>query len=99
MGEAIGTTLLFENDTCRVWLLVLEPGQASDWHTHQLPYVYVATRSGSAATEFADGTVEPGDDYPGFARYMAPDAGHRLVNTGPGRYENVIIELKETASD
>jgi beta-alanine degradation protein BauB len=94
LSTDVGTKLLFEDDRCRVWLLTLGAGQASDWHLHPNPYVYVATTPGQARTECVDGTFEESADDIGTARLRAPDAGHRLVNLGGAEYRNIIVELK-----
>lgn len=95
LSADIGTTLLFEDNECRVWLLALAPNQSSAWHLHQHPYVYVATTPGRARTECIDGTSEESADDIGTARYRTPDSGHRLVNLGPSPYRNIIVELKD----
>ena len=41
-GEPLGdiaTKLLFENELVRVWEMHLAPGERSDRHRHELPYV------------------------------------------------------------
>lgn len=92
----VGTRLLFEDESCRVWLLDLEPGGVSDWHRHDHPYVFVVTRPGVVRTEYSDGGLELQDGDPiGAAQLRYPDAGHRLVNIGPTQYRNIIVELKE----
>jgi hypothetical protein len=97
---AVGTKLLFENENCRVWLLQLEAGHASEWHVHDCDYVYVVTAPGTAITEHVSGSADADDDdHLGLSRYLAPDIGHRLVNTGSSVYENIIVELKGTAHD
>lgn len=92
----VGTRLLFEDESCRVWLLELEPGGASDWHVHDHPYVFVVTKAGVVQTDYRDGSVELQDGDPiGSAQLRYPDAGHRLVNVGTTRYRNIVVELKE----
>lgn len=93
----IGTQLLFENDTCRVWLLRLEPGGATDWHVHEYDYVYVVTAPAPVVGDYLGQESESQDDAIGTARYRVPDPGHRLRNMGATTYENIIVELK-TAS-
>ena len=40
----IGDTVIFENDTVRVWKLDLDPGEIQVWHQHDLPSVSGSTR-------------------------------------------------------
>ncbi|MEA2496642.1 MAG: hypothetical protein QOJ29_4553 [Thermoleophilaceae bacterium] len=91
----VGTRLLHEDDFRRVWLLDLDPGEATEWHQHDSDYVFVVTQSGVVRTEYADGSTETqdGDDL-GHAEYRQRDTPHRLVNVGDHPYGNVVIELK-----
>ena len=93
MGQ-IATTLLFENEYVRVWNLLLEPGEATDWHQHELDYLYIVIEPGKVQTEYIDGTCEKQDDTPGTVVMRRIDKAHRLVNTGTSSYSNVVIELK-----
>lgn len=94
-NEPIGTTLIFENDVCRVWHLELAPGAASSWHTHGCPYSYVVTRPGPVHTEYQNGEVEHQNDPRGTTVHRSGGDLHRLVSNSPELYENIIVELKE----
>ena len=50
MGNKIADKIVFEDEYCRVWSLALKPGEATDWHTHDLSYVYVVTAASPART-------------------------------------------------
>lgn len=97
--EQIGTRLIHEDEECRVWLLELEPGEASDWHVHECDYVFVVTQAGRVCTELVEGGAEIQDDSVGDSRYHTADSGHRLVNLSNSRYRNVIVELKGVRRD
>ena len=90
----VGTQLLYEDDDCRVWLLDLPSGAASDWHVHSCDYVYVVTKATQVQTEYSDGRVDDQDDVVGATGYHTVDGGHRLVNRGDQAYRNIIVELK-----
>jgi hypothetical protein len=94
LSGAIGTQLLFEDDIVRVWLLDLAPGEATEWHEHDCDYVFVVTKPGAVRCEYVDGTVEAQDDRLGAVVHRRRDTGHRLVNTGEDRYQNIVVELK-----
>ncbi len=94
--EPVGSTLLFESEACRVWLLALLPGQSSNWHEHLCDYVYIVIRAGAVYTENEDGTKDHQYDNLGDSRYHQKCRRHRLVNAGETRYENIIVELKKT---
>jgi quercetin dioxygenase-like cupin family protein len=95
ISSKVGTTKLFEDDRVRVWVLDLEPGQATEWHEHDCDYVFVVTMPGCVETQYVDGATEAqiGDPV-GQAQYRVRDKPHRLVNTGETHYQNIVIELK-----
>ena len=99
LTRTVGTQLLFEDETTRVWLLDLAPGDATQWHEHDCDYVFVVTRPGPARCEYVNGSVELQDDELGAARYRRRDPGHRLVNCGDERYQNIVVELKRTSGE
>lgn len=93
----VGTELLFENDTVRVWSMELAPGQESQYHRHLLDYliVYVTPsritrmdRPGDSGVteEFADGWV----------KYLNVGAGvqHLIRNDRDSTHRQIIVELK-----
>ena len=92
-GPNIGTRVLAEHDTVKVWELVLEPGESSQWHRHKIPFVLVAIEPGPLRMENADGTEQVREFAAGDVVYLAP-CTHRVTNVGNTRYRNVIIELK-----
>ena len=98
LTDSVGTELLFENDLIRVWLLDLAPYQTTEWHEHSCDYVFIVTQAGPVRCEYVDGSTEYQDDEAGAVSYRKRDLGHRLVNSGGGRYQNIVVELKETAS-
>jgi quercetin dioxygenase-like cupin family protein len=95
---AVGTRLLYEDDITRVWLLDLAPGEATEWHEHDCDYIFVVTRAGPVRCEYVNGSVEHQAGETGTAAYRSRDLGHRLVNTGDGRYQNIVVELKQTST-
>lgn len=96
----VGTRLLHEDEHVRVWLLDLEPGEATDWHQHDCGYVFIVTRPGHARCEYLDGSAE-WQDHPSAGMTEMRESGdpHRLVNVGRVPYGNVVVELKCTTVD
>lgn len=92
-AEQIGTTVVFEDDHVRVWILDLPPRGASGWHEHQCAYRFVVTRAAPVATEYRDGRSESQNDSVGDSGYRSPDVSHRLVNHGETPYQNVVVEF------
>jgi len=92
---SVGTMLRWENESVRVWNLILEPGESSPWHQHTMDYVVVAMEADSLRVEFEDGTVEERVPKQGDVVFYPRHQVHRAINTGKVRYSNTIIELKD----
>lgn len=90
----IASQVLFENDKVKIWNLIVEPGEASDWHMHERDYVTVVVEGGGLVVEFADGTQEDNPSEVGTWRFHGEHKIHRVVNNTDTRYKNVLIELK-----
>jgi quercetin dioxygenase-like cupin family protein len=88
-----GTKLLFEDERTRVWLLELEPEDASEWHEHPWDYVFVVDNPGKVRLEYEDGEIEDQDDFLGDVVHRRRGKPHRLVNKGDHPYRNVVIEF------
>jgi quercetin dioxygenase-like cupin family protein len=92
----VGSTILFEDDTVRVWDATVEPGETLPIHDHHLDYVTVALTEGDVEVLEADGTVRTGHRVPGDVQVTKVGSGQRhvLKNVGTAAYRNRIIELK-----
>ena len=94
LGE-IATEVLFENDRVKIWNLIVEPGEVSDWHLHGRDYVTVVVESnGGLEAEYGDGTNNLSENVVGDFTYHDTHQVHRVVNNTDKRYKNVLIELK-----
>ena len=91
----VGTEFKYEDEQVKVWDLVLEPGQSSDWHHHTNRYMFVVTRAGTLQTEHADGSVTTSDLQLGQVVKGIKNAVHRVTNIGDALYSNAIIEMKD----
>ena len=91
----IASQVLFENDKVKIWNLIVEPGESSDWHHHPRDYVTVVVEGAGLTVEFDDGTVEDSPSQVGTWRMHGEHKIHRVVNNTSQRYKNVLIELKE----
>jgi hypothetical protein len=93
----VGTTLVSETDTLRVWHLVLEPGTRCAFHRHVNPYFWTALSAGSARTYFADGRIVDMDYYKGQTQHYFYDEGeymlHSLENIGDTSLEFTTVEF------
>ncbi len=91
----IASVVLFENERVKIWNLIVEPGEASDWHLHERDYVTVVVEGGGLTAEFDDGTKGEGSPHVGSWMYHGDHKVHRVVNNTDTRYKNVLIELKD----
>ena len=92
----LGTRVLVENNTVRVWHLELQPGETSPLHTHMNPYLFVVLEAAPCRTRFADGTSVDDDDRGGKTVWVGlrdNTRTHTLTNIGSARYTNRVIEL------
>lgn len=99
---AVGNTVLFENESVRVWGSTIEPGTRVPFHNHTIDYFWVCVRASSAYQRFADGTaryIEPTPGQVSFQRY-GPDENliHDLENVGDTPLEIVTVELLDTGA-
>ena len=93
LGE-IATDVLFENDAVKIWNLIVDPGESSDWHMHQRDYVTIVVEGAGLTVEYDDGTSDDSPSGPGTWRYHDKHKIHRVVNNSDMRYVNVLVELK-----
>ncbi len=91
----VGTEFKFEDGDVKVWDLVLEPGQSSDWHHHTRRYFFIVTRPGTLKTEYDDGSTAISELKLGQVVKGIKDSVHRVTNVGDALYSNAIIELKD----
>ena len=45
-NNPIGTELVFEDESVRVWRIDLAPGEQAGWHTHYLDYTSIVVEGG-----------------------------------------------------
>jgi quercetin dioxygenase-like cupin family protein len=94
----VANKLLFENEIVRVWEMNLAPGERSDRHRHDLPYV-LCVLEGSRVDAEIDGIgrveipVQPGSVF-----FVPPGATETAINASGQVFREILIELKEAAS-
>jgi len=96
----VGGTVIFEDDRVRMWELVLEPGEASDLHRHELDYYLIIFEG-----DYVAGVTGPGTPTPSFVGKV-PVAGNTVsipkggfewaYNVGEKAYREVIVEIKDS---
>ena len=90
----IASVVLYENEKVKVWNLIVDPGESSDWHMHGNDYVTVVVEGKGLTVEFDDGTKDDSPSEPGTWRFHGEHKVHRVTNNTDARYKNVLIELK-----
>ena len=94
----VATKLLFENELVRVWEMHLAPGERSDRHRHDLPYLLCVVE-GSRVDAEIEGTgrveipVQPGSVF-----FVPPGATETAINASDQRFREILVELKSPAS-
>jgi quercetin dioxygenase-like cupin family protein len=99
-ANPIGTELLFEDESVRIWQIVLAPGAEAPTHTHWLDYTTVTVEGSTLERLNGDGTVDRIEAVPGRAmRWHEGSQTHGLRNVGRTRFRNVIVERKGVPAD
>ena len=101
----IGTKVVYEDDTVRVWRLRLAPGEESPIHRHTLDHLLVQVSGDRIAVIPEPDTQGPyrevleADVIPGAVVHVRRGGVERARNVGAEPYLEVIVELKEPPLD
>lgn len=96
----VGSRVLFEDDNVRIWDMKLEPGEASDLHTHEHDY-YLIIQSGDLVAGVTP-IGFPMDPFVGKVpvegnTVFVPKGGTEWAyNVGEKTYYEFLVELKNT---
>ena len=90
----VANHFLIENDRVRVWEMHLEPGERSDFHQHELPYVLCILEGDGIDAEYEDGRTLHFPLLPGQVIYVEPGGRETAVNRGAKRFRELLIEIK-----
>jgi quercetin dioxygenase-like cupin family protein len=94
----VANKLLFENELVRVWEMNLAPGERSDLHRHELPYL-LCVLEGSRVDAEVEGSgrielpVQPGSVF-----FVPPGATETAINASGEHFREILIELKQAGS-
>ena len=94
----VANHLLFENELVRVWEMTLAPGERSDRHRHDLPYL-LCVLEGSRVDADIEGAgrvelpVQPGSVF-----FVPPGATETAINASADPFREILIELKQAGS-
>jgi quercetin dioxygenase-like cupin family protein len=94
----VANRLLFENELVRVWEMKLAPGERSDRHRHDFPYVLCVLEGSRVDAEIEGiGRVEIPVQR-GSVFFVPPGATETAINASGELFREILIELKESAS-
>ncbi len=98
----VGTRLLSEDARCRVWTIVLAPGERIGFHTHVLDYFWTAVTAGRARSHYGDGRVAEVDYRAGDIQHLSFGQGesmtHDLANIGETELIFTTVEFLDSAN-
>ena len=99
----IGTDLVLENDSVRVWHMTLKPGERMPVHRHVLSYFWTAMASGRFLQRTYDGTTYESDVEAGLTHFYHVGEGefalHNLENVGATTMIFCAVELKKESAN
>ncbi len=90
----VATEFVFENEYVRVWRMDLAPGESSDFHTHELPYLMCTIEGESIDADFSDGKSLSLPVAPGNVLFVPPGNSEVAVNRSQVRFREFLIEIK-----
>ena len=99
-GSSMRSETITQRDDLVIRRLVLEPGEATPWHTDSCHRFSVVVRGEALRIEFqATGERIAVAVQPGLAEWDTPEPRvHRALNTGAGAYEEVVLFFRPDPS-
>jgi quercetin dioxygenase-like cupin family protein len=94
----VANRLLFENELVRVWEMNLAPGERSDRHRHELPYLLCILEGTRVDAEVEGRGLVEIPVQPGSVFFVPPGATETAVNNSADHFREILIELKQTAA-
>jgi quercetin dioxygenase-like cupin family protein len=94
----VANKLLFENELVRVWEMNLSPGERSDRHRHDLPYLLCILEGSRVDAEVEGRGVVEIPVQPGSVFFVPSGATETAINNSRDHFREILIELKKPAS-
>ena len=99
----VGSELLSETDTTRVWMIRLAAGERIGFHRHVLNYFWTSVNGGRGRQHLMDGTTVEYSYYPGETRHETYGPGefkvHDLENLGDDDMIFMTVESIEGSAN
>lgn len=89
-----GHSIVLENDRVRIERLILEPGQSTNVHTHNLSGLSVFVTNSKVRIESPGAKPETIEYKPGDFRWRSAPVTHSIKNIGSTRFEAVGVDWK-----
>jgi quercetin dioxygenase-like cupin family protein len=89
-----GHSIVLDNERIRIERLILEPGQSTNTHTHNLSALSVFLTNARVQVTSPGGKPETIDYKPGDFRWRAAPVTHSIKNIGSTRFEAVGVDWK-----
>jgi quercetin dioxygenase-like cupin family protein len=97
-NRQVGSRVVSETDTLRIWNLVLQPGERAPFHRHEETYFWTILGEGKSRSHYDDGTVKDTDYEAGDTKHFDLRGGdffvHDLENIGDTTLTFVTVEFK-----
>lgn len=94
----VGTVLVSETETFRVWHISIAPGERLPFHRHVLDYFWTVLSNGRARSHYEGGAVRETTYCAGDTRHFSFAPGehmvHDLENVGDETLVFVTVEMK-----
>ena len=101
-NPCVGSTLLSEDERCRVWIIRLAPGERIGFHRHVLDYFWTSVSGGKGRQHLHDGSAFEATYVPGETRHEAYAKDefkvHDLENLGDDEMIFMTVEFKDSAN-
>ena len=101
-NPCVGSTLLSENERCRVWTITLKPGERIGFHRHVLDYFWTAVLPCRGRQHLMDGSTVEYSYAAGETRHETYGAGeykvHDLENIGDSDMIFMTVEFLNSAN-
>jgi quercetin dioxygenase-like cupin family protein len=90
----VANRLLFENEVVRVWEMDLAPGERSDRHRHDLPYLLCVLEGTRIDADIEGRGVVEIPVRTGSVFFVPPGETETAINASGVRFREILIELK-----
>ena len=98
----VGSVLVSETESLRVWHLHIPAGTRCAFHRHVLNYFWTCHSSGVSRSYFEDGSIKDSKYYPGITRHFNFSKGeyllHSVENIGVKDLLFTTVEFKNSAN-